>query len=375
MRILLALAATIGLPYFLLSSTSPLLQAWYVRKTGGRKMPYRLFALSNFGSMLGLISFPFLVEPTLASRVQAYSWSGVYVAFALLCGLTAWASRAELPDEAKPAEAVKSPRPETGEMVLWVSLAACASMLLVAITNHLSQNVAPIPLLWVIPLALYLLSFILSFESDRIYIRWIFIPALAVLLGYMARYMFTDSGNTHIKIIIPVFAAGLFFACMVCHGELARRKPAPQYLTLFYMMVSLGGALGGLFVALVAPHVFKTFLELQIGLALCALLVVIVLWEVSIPKLGPWPMRLALCIGLGALSGYLVRHQYDEQNRVLIVDHSVRLFCALGVCVPTFVSGLLLIYVFYYLLGSVSRLIRPAASTSSPRCRRSERAF
>src|SRR5580698_9608149 len=314
MRILLVLAATIGLPYFLLSSTSPLLQAWYVRKTGGRKMPYRLFALSNFGSMLGLISFPFLVEPTLASRVQAYSWSGIYVAFALLCGLTAWASRAELPEEAKPAEAVKAARPETGEMMLCVSLAACASMLLVAITNHLSQNVAPIPLLWVIPLALYLLSFILSFESDKIYIRWIFIPALAVLLGYMARYMFTDSGNTHIKIIIPVFAAGLFFACMVCHGELARRKPAPQYLTLFYMMVSLGGALGGLFVALVAPHVFKTFLELQIGLAVCALLVVIVLWEVSIPKFGPWPMRLVLCIGLGALSGYLVRHQYDEQK-------------------------------------------------------------
>ena len=145
-------------------------------------MPYRLFALSNFGSMLGLISFPFLVEPTLASRVQAYSWSGVYVAFALLCGLTAWVSRdaESVPDEAKPAEAAKAlpaVAAETGEMVLWVSLAACASMLLVAITNHLSQNVAPIPLLWVIPLALYLLSFILSFESDRIYIRWIFIPA------------------------------------------------------------------------------------------------------------------------------------------------------------------------------------------------------
>jgi hypothetical protein len=317
MRILLVLAATIGLPYFLLSSTSPLLQAWYVRRTGGRKMPYRLFALSNFGSMLGLISFPFLVEPTLASRVQAYSWSGIYVAFALLCGLTAWASRAEsaeVPAEEKPVEAVKAARPETGEMVLWVSLAACASMLLVAITNHLSQNVAPIPLLWVIPLALYLLSFILSFESDKIYIRWIFIPGLAVLLGYMARYMYTDSGNTHIKIIIPIFAGGLFFCCMVCHGELARRKPAPQYLTLFYMMVSLGGALGGLFVALVAPHVFKTFLELQIGLAACALLVVIVLWEVNLPMVGPWPLRLALCIGLGGLAGYLVRHQYDEQK-------------------------------------------------------------
>src|SRR5262249_27708662 len=168
LRILQVLGATIGLPYFLLSSTSPLLQAWYVRRSG-TSMPYRLFALSNFGSMLGLVSFPFLVEPTLSSRHQAYIWSGVYAAFALLCGSAAWASRVK-PAQVEAAEfsrdAVSTPRPPAGELVLWVSLGACASVLLVSITNHLSQNVAPIPLLWVIPLALYLLSFILCFESD-----------------------------------------------------------------------------------------------------------------------------------------------------------------------------------------------------------------
>ncbi len=263
-RILILLGVTIGLPYFLLSSTSPLLQAWYVRRTGS-KFPYRLFALSNFGSMLGLISFPFLVEPNLTSRQQAWGWSAIYVAFVLLCGSAALISSAKpaspedaeepIDDEAVPVRGAvpvvatmepppPSQRPPWRELVLWVSLAACASVLLVSITNHLSQNVAPIPLLWVIPLALYLFSFILCFESDKIYQRWLFVPALAPLLGYMAYYIFADSGNTHIKKIIPLFAAGLFVCCMVCHGELAKRKPAAQHLTLFYLMVSLGGALG-----------------------------------------------------------------------------------------------------------------------------------
>ncbi len=332
-RILILLAVTIGLPYFLLSSTSPLLQAWYVRRTGSQ-VPYKLFALSNFGSMLGLLSFPFLVEPKLASTEQAWGWSGVYVGFVLLCGFTAWVSR-ETPahvlaaEEAKPL-AAKTPRPPASELILWVSLAACASVLLVSITNHLSQNVAPIPLLWVIPLALYLLSFILCFESDKIYQRWLFVPLLAIFLGGyfwevplfgnqvrlagMAFYMFADSGNTHIRYIIPLFALGLFFACMMLHGELAKRRPAPEHLTLFYLMVSLGGALGGSVVALIAPHVFRTFLELHIGLAACALLAVIALWEVEIPRLGPWPLRLLLCIGLGAVTGYLVRHEFQEEK-------------------------------------------------------------
>jgi hypothetical protein len=338
LHILLLLAATIGLPYFLLSSTSPLLQAWYVRRTGS-KVPYKLFALSNFGSMLGLLSFPFLVEPKFASTEQGWGWSGVYAAFVLLCGYTAWVSR-ETPAHVQAAEdtpvAPKTPRPPASELVLWVSLAACASVLLVSITNHLSQNVAPIPLLWVIPLALYLLSFILCFESDKIYQRWIFVPLLAIFLGGyfwetnlfggsirlagMAYYMFADSGNTHIKYIIPLFAIGLFLACMMLHGELARRRPAPEHLTLFYLMVSLGGALGGSVVALVAPHLFRTFLELPIGLAACALLAVIALWNVEVPRLGPWPLRLLLCVGLGAVTGYLARHEFqDEKGFRLIV--------------------------------------------------------
>jgi hypothetical protein len=319
LRILLLLAATIGLPYFLLSATSPLLQAWHVRRSGSG-MPYRLFALSNFGSMLALLSFPFLVEPRLASRLQAITWSGAYVLFALLCAATAWGSREErvlAPSRAEEDE--PAARPGLAQMLLWVALAACASTLLVSVTNHLSQNVAPIPLLWVLPLALYLGTFILAFESDRAYRRWVFLPFLAPALGGMAYLIYKEGGNLHIRWVIPAFAAGLFFCCMMCHGELARRKPAPRYLTLFYLMVSLGGAVGGLFVALIAPRVFHSYLELPVGLVACALLAAIALRDVIIPRLGAWPLRTVMVIGVGILAGYLARQERNNEKGYRLV--------------------------------------------------------
>jgi hypothetical protein len=320
LRILELLAATIGLPYFLLSSTSPLLQAWYVRRTGS-SVPYRLFALSNFGSMLALISFPFLVEPRLASRQQAILWSAGYVLFALLCAWSAWASRQPappvrvgIPEQPVPEIA---PPPSISQQILWVSLAACASILLISITTHLSQNVAPIPLLWVLPLALYLATFIIAFESDRLYQRWIVVPLLAPALVYMAWAIYTNSGNWHIRKLIPLYAGGLFLACLLCHGELARRRPATRHLTLFYLMVSLGGAMGGIFVALIAPRIFRGHWELPLGLVACAVLTAIALWEVAIPKLwkipslGPWPIRVVLVAGAGLLFGYLAREEWN----------------------------------------------------------------
>lgn len=328
LRILELLGATIGLPYFLLSSTSPLLQAWYVRRTGS-SVPYRLFALSNFGSMLALLSFPFVVEPNIASRQQAYYWSAGFVAFAALCLITAWVSREEsfVQPAAEPVPAAvpdkSGERPTGMQLLLWVSLAACASTLLVSITNHMSLNVAPIPLLWVVPLAIYLLTFILAFESDKIYQRWIFLPWVAPALGWMAYALYAGEGNFHIKYSIPIFCAGLFICCMMCHGELALRKPAPQYLTLFYLMVSVGGAVGGIFVAIIAPRVFNSYLELPIGLVACGVLGVIVLFNLEIPDfkilgrnfaLGSWPIRFALAIGVGLLAGYLVRKEVADRQ-------------------------------------------------------------
>ncbi len=371
LRIVLLLAATIGLPYFLLSSTSPLLQVWYVRKTGSA-VPYRLFALSNFGSMLALLSFPFLVEPTMASTTQAYTWTGIYVAFAALCIYAAWVSRMEAPtppveeavdalaaaahaqhpvtnadmgDALDPAQttisaaravaagdvaveelranlAAESQRPSLGDKVLWVGLAACASALLVSITNHLSANVAPIPLLWVVPLALYLLSFILSFESDRTYQRWLFIPWTVPALGWMAYAIYAEDGNYHISKAIPIFCIGLFLCCMMCHGELSLRKPAPRYLTSFFLMVSLGGALGGVFVALIAPNLFVTFLELPIALVATGIFGMISLWNIELPKWGPTPLRLLMAVGVGLLGGYLIRLEMADREGYLFLQRN-----------------------------------------------------
>jgi hypothetical protein len=251
------------------------------------------------------------VEPTLATRQQAFWWSGGYIVFALLCAFTAWASRAasaENPNQVA-AEPEYGERPSAWQLLFWVLLASCASVLLVSVTNHMSQNVAPIPLLWVLPLALYLLTFIFAFESDRIYQRWIFIPLLAPALAGMAYMIYAEDGNFNIKYAIPGFAAGLFICCLFCHGELARRRPAPRHLTLFYLMVSLGGALGGIFVALIAPRVFRIYWELPLGMIACGILAMIAVWSLRLPKLGAWPLRAFILVAVAVLAGYFVRQE------------------------------------------------------------------
>jgi hypothetical protein len=326
LRILGALLVTIGLPYFLLSATSPLLQAWYVRRTGSG-MPYRFFALSNFGSLLGLLSFPLLVEPRLTSRQQVYAWSGMYGLFALVCARTAWTRRAPTssPTEASieaPAPAAPVVRLEFAQRLLWVALAGCPSVLLLAITNHLSQNLAPIPLLWIIPLATYLATFILAFESDRIYQRWIVLPCLGLALAAMDYLIWQDPGDVKLGRLIVIFIMGLFFCCLMCHGELARRKPPTQHLTLFYLLVSLGGTLGGVFVALIAPHVFRTYLELPLGLFVCGVLAIIVLWNAVIPRLAAWPLRAALVLGVCLLGASMWRQEETWRLHSLLIERN-----------------------------------------------------
>jgi SAM-dependent methyltransferase len=272
------LAAKIGIPYFLLSTTGPLLQAWYARKFKG-SMPYRLYALSNAGSMFALLSYPFLFEPVFTTHQQAFMWSIAYGGFIALCGFTALASRGaaaeSAPQEVAMAEA-DAPRPPAKHYWMWLLLPAAASTLLLAITNHLSQNVAAIPFLWVLPLSIYLLSFILCFEGDW-YWRNPYLQLLAVSLGSMAYLLGpTMMENPKIILFIPLFSIGLFFCCMTCHGELARLKPNPQYLTHFYLMMSAGGALGGVLVGLIAPHVLHAYYELPLAMVACAALIVVV---------------------------------------------------------------------------------------------------
>ena len=306
-RILLLLAATVGLPYFLLSTTGPLLQAWYARRYQGA-LPYRLYALSNAGSMFALISYPVLFEPLLGTRLQAASWSCAYGAFVLLCGVTAFSVRnAEAIPEAYDTDVE---RPSKSTYFFWIALPACASILLLAITNHLTQNVAAIPFLWILPLSLYLLSFILCFESTRWYYRPLFLRLFAVSVASMAYALSEEFQNTRylFTVLVPFFAAGLFICCMVCHGELARLKPHPRWLTSFYVMIALGGAVGGVFVALIAPHVFSGFYELPLGLAACTLLVLMVLRADPASGLaGSWIQPAPLVAGLLtlAVAGYL----------------------------------------------------------------------
>ena len=278
-RILALLSLTIGAPYFLLSCTSPLLQAWYAR-THSRAMPYRLFALSNLASMLALLSYPALVEPNLTASAQAGIWSAGYGAFAILCGITAWRAAAR---EAgvEPGPALSEPAPGWTIRLVWIGYAACASILLLAVTTFLTQDVAAIPFLWIAPLSVYLLSFILCFESPRFYRRGIFLPLLAAALAFMAYRLSPNRPQMPAGLLIALLAACLLVCCMVCHGELVRRKPAASDLTSFYVAISLGGALGGVFAGLVAPNLFNGYYEYHAGLALCAALVALTLWSES----------------------------------------------------------------------------------------------
>src|SRR6267143_401792 len=235
-RILGLLATSVGLPYFVLSTTGPLVQAWYARSHEGAA-PYRLFALSNLGSMLALVSYPLAVEPLLKLGTQAAIWSAGFVLFALACAMLAWRSKGS---EAQHLAGGESGKPGLGLQALWAGLACCASVLLLAFTGHMTLNIAAIPFLWVLPLALYLLSFVLCFEASGWYRRWLFLPMIGA--GLAGVCVTLSRSNPSIWTLIPLYSATLFAACMVCHGELARSKPHPQHLTGFYLMLALGGA-------------------------------------------------------------------------------------------------------------------------------------
>jgi hypothetical protein len=371
LRILWMLLVVVGPTYFLLSTTGPLVQAWFARLYPGRS-PYRLYALSNVGSLAALLTYPFLFEPKLLVDDQGRIWSLAFVVFAGLVGILAVTMWRQAPiDEADaPPETAKPPdgpegkgappppdAPPSGWLRIgWLVLAALASMALLAITNHLCQDIAVVPFMWVIPLSLYLLSFIICFDSERWYSRKLFGTGAVLAIAWLTavqKYDDVDSALEYpqravamfvkpkkfddaeaakayaeksiwekIKAAEPfvgepfskpmdsifkglgwlvkklddviqpvlnptwrlrfnvetfdfkeqVFAISsayllvLFMICMVCHGELVKFKPQPQYLTSFYLSISAGGALGGLFVALICPLVYKLHFELTLAI-------------------------------------------------------------------------------------------------------------
>jgi SAM-dependent methyltransferase len=308
-HILMLLLATIGLPYFVLSSTGPLMQQWFSVTNPGVS-PYRLYALSNVGSLLALLSYPVFFEVKFSRYTQSMFWSAGLVFFALACGYCAWrvwrysapvspavpAAPLPLPvgvevsGPASPAislDRVDSrdiPIAGTGagedlpvtpsaeattptsavDKMLWFALPAIASILLLATTNKLSQEVAVIPFLWVLPLSLYLLTFIISFDHARWYHRGVF-SALLVLAIAVVFQVLPAGTDVPMKLQIVVYSAAMFVACMVCHGELYRLKPPPRRLTSYFLSIAAGGALGGFLVAIVAPAIFNDYRELEIG--------------------------------------------------------------------------------------------------------------
>ena len=269
-HILLLLAASVGLPYFLLAATSPLLQSWFARAHPG-KDPYRLFAVSNLASLLALVGYPFVIEPFLASGQQVKVWSWLFVGFAALCAAVAWRTPRRVLAEAS-GEAGRM----TGRSVgLWLALSATGSVLLLAVTNHLTQNVASVPLLWLAPLTLYLASFVVAFEGRDLYRParlWPWLLAWLVAMGWL---LVDADFHFNLPVQLAVFLPGLFLGCLFCHGELYRARPAPRHLTAFYLIVSAGGALGGLLVAVVAPLAFDAYYELAIVLVVLAFLAVV----------------------------------------------------------------------------------------------------
>ena len=273
-RILGLLTATIGLPYFLLATTGPLVQVWFARSFPAGTV-YRLFALSNFASLLALVAYPFALEPWITTHQQSYGWSAGYLAFVLLCAgaaLNSLRAQAKTRGPATDAAANGGPPPTPQDYVLWLALSAMGSFMLLGVTNHITHDVASVPFLWILPLTLYLVTFVLCFEGRGWYQRHIFLGPLLVVVAAMAWALDSHGGLQDIKEAIPLFSAGLFVCCMFFHGELASLKPAPRYLTRFYLMVSLGGALGGVLIGFVAPKLFNTYYEFGIGLVVTLLL-------------------------------------------------------------------------------------------------------
>jgi len=278
LRIVALLTASVGLPYFVLSTTGPLLQRWFSQQSPGTS-PYRLYALSNAGSLLALISYPFAFEPALHSTAQASLWSAGFLIFGIGC---IFCARGQLHLKAQAAtttaDETEAVAPNWSDRALWFTLAMVASVMLLATTNQVCMDVATVPFLWIVPLTIYLMSFILTFDGDRWYSRkWYLVLLMLSMLGVVR--MLLTGPMVSIVVQVGIYLAALFFCCMVCHGELARQRPGSKHLTSFYLLMSAGGAAGGLFVGLLAPYVFPSYWELHVGIVACFIATLAVLFR------------------------------------------------------------------------------------------------
>lgn len=270
--LLAMLAASVGAPFAALSATAPLVQAWYARvfQSDAGKEPYVLYAASNLGSLVSLLAYPILVEPTLTLHAQRWSWSAAYAGFALLmAALALLAARAPASPVAPQVDAPPSPTVRGRERLAWIALAAVPSSLMLGVTTHITTDVASAPFLWVLPLALYLVTFIVAFQA-----RPAISPQIALMIHAAAIAVcvaFLPFKVTNFLLQLAIHLATFFFSALVCHQALVARRPPPARLTEFYLCMSLGGVIGGAFTALLAPVVFSNVWEYPIVLALACL--------------------------------------------------------------------------------------------------------
>jgi spermidine synthase len=337
--VLWVLTMLIGLPFLALSATNPLLQSWYAhgRPDGAVSAPpYRLFALSNFGSLLALLAYPVLVEPNFSLRTQTLAWSLGFLLFVAVCGVII-AGRRKVPELQEPEissspaasgvssitsqagtaaapslipEAVLSP----GERTLWLLMAACGSLLLSAVTSHLSQNIAAIPLLWILPLTIYLLTFVLAFNGGKLYSRKLMMGLLPSALGGVAYLIVDTTMDVPIMISIPLFCLTLFIGAFFCHGELYRRRPAARYLTQYYLLIAAGGALGSMFVGVLAPLVFSGSYEMAWSLVYTAALAAALMWKEHWAWRFFWPAAAAALLVV-----VVMQERADRENAIVQV--------------------------------------------------------
>lgn len=304
LRILGLLAMTVGLPYFLLSATGPLLQAWFGTVWPGAS-PYRLYALSNLGSVLGLVTYPFLFEPWLSSEVQAWWWSagfGVFVAVCSACAVNLMLRAGTTADEGSEVGATE-PGPNWSTVGAWFGLSACASVMLLATTNQVCLDVAVIPFLWVVPLTLYLASFILCFDREWWYPRRTYAAAFLGAIVCLTA-LFQEASDASLAAQVVVHFTALFFCCMVCHGELVRLRPSPRHLTAFYLASSGGGAMGGVLVGVIAPLATSSYIELPLALlAGCVIVIWVFLSDREFLWAGRVPRWTWACVALAGWSG------------------------------------------------------------------------
>ena len=329
------LAVTVGFPYLLLSASGPLLQHWFSEVFPGRS-PFRLYAVSNLGSLLGLLTYPFFFEPLLNVPQQTMLWSvafGVYGLLAIAAAVV-FLKRANPVALASREYEVAVPTAKV-DVFLWIAFSACGSMLLLSLTSQMCQDVAVVPFLWILPLSLYLLTFVIAFDHERWYLRTLAIPLAAAAVGMTIWLMNRQYASTEWPLLwqIVIYCAAIFFGCLICHGEVVRMKPHSRHLTGFYLSISLGGAIGGLFVSLFAPRLFTGFWELHVAFGLLAILTSVQLWRSFRPlerEWGPltgapaWSRLAAAILGVALwisaliVMGLALRHHMQESQKTAL---------------------------------------------------------